>query len=133
MTPPGRKSSTVHAPLQEKKASPLQKKLRSMGYKYLSDFSSGSSWVQEIFLVLFEHCPWTCDSSHIPACSHWFTPEHQTPQEAWGSDAEIGTGSVPSSPPKHRAGTHFKPSQKPELKTRADFVAWCVPLSRGKA
>lgn len=54
-------------PLQELKASQLQRKLRNVGYKYSSDFSSGSSWVQEIVLVLFEHCPRTSNSSHIPA------------------------------------------------------------------
>lgn len=69
MTPLGRKRTTVHAPITRVKASQLQRKLRNVGYKYPSDFSSGSSWVQEIVLVLFEHCRWTSNSSHIPACS----------------------------------------------------------------
>lgn len=93
MTPTGGKSSTVRAPLPGLKATLLPKKLRSTGYKCLSDFNSGSAWVQEIFLVLLKQCPWVCDGSQIPAHSHWVAPKLQAPQEAWGGGTETGAGS----------------------------------------
>lgn len=135
MTPTGGKSSTVCVPLPGLKDTLLQKKLRSMGYKCPSDFKSSSTLVQEVLLVLLEHCPWICDSSHVPVP----VPLAQTSASPggverwhwdWGRQCRL---CALLSLWAQGQDCPFQVKLETWVKTHASSVGWCVPLPRGIA